>query len=108
MRAFSSCGGRGLRLAAVCGSLTAVPSLFAGRGLQAAGSVVAAPGLQGAGAVVVKHGLHAPRHVGLPGPGVEPVSPALAGGFLTTGPPGKPPGRRRLRLNLLGERRWDL
>ena len=26
----------------------------------------------------------------LPGPGIEPVSPALAGGFLTTGPPGKP------------------
>ena len=26
----------------------------------------------------------------LPEPGIEPVSPALAGGFLTTGPPGKP------------------
>ena len=26
----------------------------------------------------------------LPGPGHEPVSPALAGGFLTTAPPGKP------------------
>ena len=25
----------------------------------------------------------------LPGPGLEPVSPALAGGFLTTVPPGK-------------------
>ena len=25
----------------------------------------------------------------LPGPGIEPVSPALAGGFLTTAPPGK-------------------
>ena len=25
----------------------------------------------------------------LPGPGIEPVLPALAGGFLTTGPPGK-------------------
>ena len=24
-----------------------------------------------------------------PRPGIEPVSPALAGGFLTTGPPGK-------------------
>ena len=29
----------------------------------------------------------------LPGPGLEPVSPALAGGFLTTVPPGKPSGR---------------
>ena len=30
----------------------------------------------------------APWHVGilLPGPGIEPVSPALAGGFLTTAP----------------------
>ena len=27
----------------------------------------------------------------LPRPGIEPVSLALAGGFLTTGPPGKPP-----------------
>ena len=26
----------------------------------------------------------------LSGPGLEPVSPALAGGFLTTAPPGKP------------------
>ena len=26
----------------------------------------------------------------LPGPGLEPVSPALAGGSLTTEPPGKP------------------
>ena len=25
----------------------------------------------------------------LPGPGIEPVSPALAGGFLTAAPPGK-------------------
>ena len=28
----------------------------------------------------------------LPRPGLEPVSPALAGGFSTTAPPGKPPG----------------
>ena len=26
----------------------------------------------------------------LPGPGLEPMSPALAGGFLTIAPPGKP------------------
>ena len=32
----------------------------------------------------------------LPGPGMEPVSPALAGGFSTTGPPGKSQGRRVL------------
>ena len=29
----------------------------------------------------------------LPGPGLEPVSPAFAGGFLTTVPPRKPPRR---------------
>ena len=34
-------------------------------------------------------GLVAPWHVGLPGPELEPVSLALAGGFLTTAPPGK-------------------
>ena len=28
----------------------------------------------------------------LPGPGLEPMSPALADGFLTTVPPGKPSG----------------
>ena len=41
-------------------------------------------------------GLVASRHVvrgmwDLPGPGIEPVSPALAGGFLTNAPPGKLP-----------------
>ena len=35
-------------------------------------------------------GLVAPQHVDLPGPGIEPISLALQGGFLTTGPPGKP------------------
>ena len=34
-------------------------------------------------------GLVAPRHGDLPGPGIEPRSPALAGRFLTTAPPGK-------------------
>ena len=36
-------------------------------------------------------GLVAPKACGIliPQPGIEPVSPALEGGFLTTGPPGK-------------------
>ena len=34
-------------------------------------------------------GLVAPRHVGSSRPGLEPASPALADGFLTTVPPGK-------------------
>ena len=35
-------------------------------------------------------GLVAPRHVENPESGIKPVSPALAGKVLTTGPPGKP------------------
>ena len=34
-------------------------------------------------------GLVAPSMLDLPGPGIKPMSPALAGGFFTTGPPGK-------------------
>ena len=42
------------------------------------------------GSVVVAHGLKLLRGTwDLPGPGLEPVFPALTGGFLTTGPPGK-------------------
>ena len=45
-----------------------------------------------AGSVVVMHGLNLLRSMwDLPPPGLEPVSPALAGGFLTTAPPGKSP-----------------
>ena len=36
------------------------------------------------------HGLSCSVMWDLPGPGLEPVFPALAGGFLTTVPPGKP------------------
>ena len=35
-------------------------------------------------------GLAALRTGNLPGPGIKPVSPALAGRFLTTAPPEKP------------------
>ena len=42
----------------------------------------------------------------LPGPGLEPMSPALVGGFLTTAPPGKSylvskSGRIEAFMNLL-------
>ena len=44
----------------------------------------------------------------LPGPGIEPVSPTLASGFLTTGPPGKSffPGKvlRTYNINLVSYR----
>ena len=36
-------------------------------------------------------GLPFPPPGNLPDPGSEPVSPALAGGFFATEPPGKPP-----------------
>ena len=36
------------------------------------------------------NGLPLPSPGNLPGPGMEPVFPALVGGFFTTQPPGKP------------------
>ncbi|KAJ8777326.1 hypothetical protein J1605_014709 [Eschrichtius robustus] len=41
----------------------------------------------------------------LPGPGLEPASPALAGGFLTTVPPGKPWAFLRMTKHRLQTRR---
>ena len=41
----------------------------------------------------------------LPGPGIEPVSPALAGRFLTTAPPGRSLQRRFQTGSLKGELR---
>ena len=37
-----------------------------------------------------EHGVPFPPPGDLPNPGMEPASPAVAGGFLTTEPPGKP------------------
>ena len=57
-----------------------------GRALGVQASVVVACGLSSCGTrAQLLRGMW-----GLPGPGLEPVSPALAGGFLTTAPPGKP------------------
>ena len=108
--ASSSCSKWGLLFVAVCGLLIAVASccgarapVVAARGLSSC-SVRAlehagfsscgtwAQQLQCTGSVVVAHGLSCPAAMwDLPGPGIEPVSPALAGRFLTTGPPGKSP-----------------
>ena len=55
------------------------------------GSEVAASQLQRAGSVAGVHRLRCFVARGtLPGSGMEPVSPTLAGGFLNTGPPGRP------------------
>ena len=67
-------------------------SVAVGGLLSAVASLAVAPGLSGARAsVVVAHRLSSAACVIFPDRGIEPVSPALAGGFLTTGPPGKPP-----------------
>ena len=85
-RAFSSCGGWELLFAVVHGLLIAVASLVAEQRLQA-------PELQQLwheGSVVVAHGLSCSGGMwDLPRPGLEPVSSALAGRFLTTAPPGE-------------------
>ena len=92
-RAFSSCGERGLLFLVVRGLLTAVVSLVAEHRLQArglqqlwhVGSVIVARRLSSCGALA----LLLRSMWDLPGPGLEPVSPALAGRFLTTASPGK-------------------
>ena len=68
---------------------------------ERAGSVVSAHGLSSCGAqalehtgsVVVARKLSCPTACGIlvSRPGIKPASPALKGGFLTTGPPGKSP-----------------
>ena len=86
VRAFSSCGEWELLFVAVRGLLIAVVSLCCRAWvLSLRASVVAARGLSSCGALAqLLRGMWDP-----PGPGLEPVSPALASGFLTTAPPGK-------------------
>ena len=81
-RAFSSCGKWGPLFIAVRGPLTIAASLVAEHRLQMRR--------------LSNCGLRAQLLRGmwdLPRPGLEPVSPALAGRFSTTAPPGKPPHR---------------
>ena len=76
-----------------CGLLTTVAPLVAKHGLWCPQTCSAAPGLESPGPVAVMHGLSCSATCGLPRPGVELASPALAGGrFFTTEPPGKPSG----------------
>ena len=78
-RAFSSCGERGPLFLAVRGPLTIAASLVVEHRLQ-----TRRLSNRGSRAQLL-HGMW-----DLPRPGLEPVSPALAGGFLTTAPPGSP------------------
>ena len=77
--AFSSCGERGPLFITVRGPLTIVASLVAEHRLQTRR-------LSSCGSWAQPlHGMWDP-----PRPGLEPVSPASAGRFSTTAPPGKP------------------
>ena len=79
-RAFSSCGKRGPLFIAVHGPLTIAASLVAEHRLQTRR--------------ISSYGSRAQLLRGmwdLPRPGLEPMSPALAGRLSTTAPPGKPP-----------------
>ena len=78
-RAFSSCGKRGPLFIAVRRPLTIAASLVAGHRLQ-----TRRPGSCDSRAQLLRGMWDLPR------PGLEPVSPALAGRFSTTAPPGKP------------------
>ena len=78
-RAFSSCGKRGPLFIAVCGPLTVPASLVAEHGLQ-----MRRLSNCGSRAQLLRDTWDLPR------PGLEPVSPALAGRFSTTALPGKP------------------
>ena len=98
MWGFSSCGERGLLFIVVCGLLIAVASLVAEhRPSSAWASVVVACGLSSCGSQALECRLGSCGALAylfrgmwdLPGPELEPVSPALAGRFLTTAPPGK-------------------
>ena len=79
-RASSSCGKRGTLLIAVRGPLTIAASLIAEHGLQMRRLSSCGSRDQ------LLRGMW-----DLPGPGLEPTSPALAGSFSTTVPSGKPP-----------------
>ena len=78
-RAFSSCGKRGPLFIAVRRPLTVVASLVAEHRLQTRRLSSCGSRTQSL------RGMW-----DLPRPGIEPVSPALAGRFSTTAPPGKP------------------
>ena len=79
-RAFASCGKRGPLFITVRRPLTIAASLVAEHRLQTRR-------LSNCGSrAQLLHGTWDP-----PRPGLEPVSPALAGRFPTTAPPGKPP-----------------
>ena len=90
-RLFSSCGKWDYFLVVVHGLPIVVVSLVAEHWLNSTqASVGVSLGLQSKGSGVVAHGWVAVQHVEPSWTGLEPMSSALAGGFLTTEPPSKP------------------
>ena len=89
-RAFSSCGERGPLFIAVRGPLTIAASPIAEHRLQ-----TRRLSSRGSWAQLLRGMWDLPR------PGPEPASPALAGGFSTTAPPGKP--QYHMFLNIHGQ-----
>ena len=85
-RLFSSCGDWGLLFVAVCGLLFSVASLDAENGL----SGVWASAVVALGSRAQAQQLWCMGVIALPGAGIKHMSPALADGFLSTKPPGKP------------------
>ena len=79
VRAFSSCGKRGPLFITVRGPFTVAASLVAGHRLQTCRLSSC-----GSRAQLLRGMWDLPR------PGLEPMSPASAGRFSTTAPPGKP------------------
>ena len=69
----------------------AQPLVLGLQSLQRLASVLEAPEVQSIVSVVLAHGLKLPCDMwDLPGSGIKPVPPAVAGRFFTTAPPGKP------------------
>ena len=96
LRPFCSCGGQDPVSRAGVPLLTAVAPLAVGQrlsahGLWGVGSGVTSLGLWGVGSGVVAHGLWLlpGSEIFADGPAIEPMSPASAGRFFTTKPPGK-------------------
>ena len=98
-RALSSCGKRGPLFTVVRGPHCSGLSCCRARALGAWAAVAVACGLRSCGLRAPELRLSScgtwaqlPRGTwDLPGPGLEPMSPALAGGPSTTAPPGKSP-----------------
>ena len=92
VRAFSGCSEQGLLFVVVRKLLIAVVSLVVEHGLWV--HRLSSCGLRALERRLSSCGARTQLLRGmwdLPGPGLEPVSPALAGGFLIAVPPGKPP-----------------